>query len=115
MQQRKTRARTNLLRSKLTQRGQTTLPSGVRKALGLAAGAEIRYEIRGNRVVIWNGAEDEHEDPVVAGFLSFLERDMQTHPERLVPVTESFAARLRGLTEGVGVDRDERIEGEVAL
>jgi antitoxin PrlF len=103
-----------MLHSKVTGRWQTTLPSGVRKALGLDAGAEILYEIRGDYAVI-RKAEPEGEDPVVVAFLDFLEGDMRAHPENLTPVTESLVARLRGLTEGVEVRHDEQIEGNVAL
>lgn len=105
-----------VLRSKVTGRWQTTLPSGVRKALGLDAGGEIEYEIHGDKVVIHRVTHREEEvDPVVSAFLDFLERDMREHPEQLTPVTEGLVARLRSLTEGVEVGRDERIEGPVAL
>lgn len=104
------------LRSKVTDRWQTTLPSGVRKALGLAAGGEIEYEIHGNTVMIQRATPAEDEgDPVVASFLDFLERDMREHPRNLAPVTQGLVARLRSLTEGVEVGRDEKIEGPVAL
>lgn len=105
-----------VLRSRVTPRWQTTLPSGVRKALGLDAGGEIEYEIHGDKVVIYKVTlAEQGEDPVVSSFLDFLERDMREHPENLAPVTRGLAARLRSLTEGVEVGRDERIEGPVAL
>lgn len=105
------------VRSKVTARGQTTLPSGVRKSLGLGAGTEVAYEIRGDHAVIRKAVEDpeEREDPIVSAFLAFLERDMTEHPENLMPVTQDLAARFYGLTEGVVVDVDERVEGPVAL
>ena len=103
------------MRSKVTVRGQTTLPSGIRKVLDLEAGAEIQYEVRGDHVVLRKAVETVGEDPAVGSFLDFLERDMVAHPERLTPVTESLVARLRRLTEGVEVGKNERIEGPVAL
>lgn len=115
----KTRARNvargakSSLRSKLTSRGQTTVPSGVRKALGLRAGEQIRYEIQGDRVIMWRVVDEA--DPAVVAFLDFLEKDMVENPSAMQPVTESFATRLRELTSGVAVDDDERIEGSVAL
>ena len=102
------------LLSKVTARWQTTLPSGVRKALDLDAGSQIRYEVQGDSVVI-RKAVGSSEDPVVEAFLAFVERDMLEHPQSLTPVTEAFASRLRKLTQGVEVGSDERIEGPVAL
>ncbi|HEU4557290.1 MAG TPA: type II toxin-antitoxin system PrlF family antitoxin [Longimicrobium sp.] len=58
---------------------------------------------------------DDKEDPVGSSFLDFLERDMREYPDKLAPVTVGLVARLRALTEGVEVGRDEQIEGPVAL
>lgn len=107
------RGATSSLRSKLTSRGQTTVPSGVRKALGLRAGEQIGYEIQGDRVMMCRVTDEA--DPAVAAFLDFLEKDMVENPSSLAPVTESLAARLRELTSGVVVDDDEPIDGRVAL
>ncbi len=42
-----------MLRSKVTDRSQTTLPNGVRKALGLRPGEDsIEWEIRGAEAVV---------------------------------------------------------------
>lgn len=101
------------LRSKLTERGQTTVPSGVRKALGLQPGEEIGYEVRGDIVVMRRAGPGE--DPVVGRFLAFLETDMIENPGRLLPVTESFAARLRVAAQGAAAGDDEVVEGPVAL
>jgi hypothetical protein len=54
-------------------------------------------------------------DARASSFLDFLERDIHACPENLVAMMESFAARLRGLTEGVEARRDERIDGPVAI
>jgi hypothetical protein len=58
---------------------------------------------------------DAEYNPKVGAFLDLLEREIVSHPERLVPVTEEFVARLRELTRGVHVGPDEAIEGPVAL
>ena len=44
--------KTESAHSTLTSKGQTTLPSQIRKALHLKAGDKILYEIKGNEVVI---------------------------------------------------------------
>lgn len=62
------------------------------------------------------GAGDMIErDPVVAAYLSFLERDMTEHPERLLPFTEADVTRLQALTAGVSVSDDEVIPDDVSL
>jgi antitoxin PrlF len=102
-----------LLASKMTARAQTTLPSGVRKALGLEAGDEIAYTIEGDQAVIRKLTEDE--DPALAGFLDLLEGDITDHPERIQFATRAFAEYLEELTAGVEVDYDAPIEGDYQL
>ncbi len=101
------------LTSKVTARAQTTLPSGVRKALGLGAGDRIGYVIENDRVVIQKLSDDE--DPVLAGFLDLLSRDIDQHKDRVVFATQGFADYLQDLTAGVEVDYDAPIEGDFEL
>jgi len=54
-------------------------------------------------------------DPVVAAYLSFLERDMTEHPERLRPFTEADIARIDALTKRVTVSEDDVIPDDVTL
>ncbi len=98
------------LASKVTARAQTTLPAGVRKALGLRAGDRIEYTIEGDRAVIRKLEEDD--DPALRGFLELLEADLRTHKGRVLFATERFAEELARLTEGVPVDYEAPIEGE---
>lgn len=107
-----TRAK-QLLASKMTARAQTTLPSGVRKALGLEAGDQIAYTIEGDQAVIRKLTDEE--DPALAGFLELLERDIADHPERVQFATRAFAEYLEELTAGIEVDYDAPIEGDVQL
>jgi antitoxin PrlF len=61
-------------------------------------------------------AEDSIErDPVVLAYLSFLERDMKEHPERLQPFSETDLARLESLTREVIVSDDDVIPDDVTL
>lgn len=104
----------SFLASRVTARSQTTLPSGVRKALGLRAGDQIAYEIERDRVVIRKVAAPE-EDPALGGFLELLEGDIAVNKERVVFATEAFARYLEELTAGIEVDYDAPIEGDFRL
>lgn len=104
----------SFLASKVTARSQTTLPSGVRKALGLRAGDQIAYEIERDQVVI-RKVIAEDEDPALDGFLDLLERDIARHKDRVIFATEGFANYLQELTVGIEVDYDAPIEGDFQL
>lgn len=106
--------RADLLASKMTARSQTTLPSGVRKALGLKAGDRIAYLIDKDRVIITRLPE-ETEDPALSGFVDLLERDIDQHKERVLFATQAFADYLEELTAGIEVDYDAPIEGDFEL
>ncbi|QET00887.1 MULTISPECIES: type II toxin-antitoxin system PrlF family antitoxin [Cupriavidus] len=93
--------------STLTDRYQTTVPETVRRALGLGKRDKIHYSIRASGEVVLTRAEaSEGEDPVLEQFLSFLERDIASHPQRVRPVDAAFVARLQSLAGGVKVDLD---------
>ena len=101
-------------RSRITAKGQTTVPKAVRQALGVSYGGEIAFVVdeRGVSVV----RVEEETDPVIEGFLDFLARDMQRNPgARIAAFPENLAERMRALTEGIDVDPDAEIEGAVAL
>lgn len=59
--------------------------------------------------------DDLERDPVVAAYLSFLERDMVEHPERLQPFTEADIARVYALTRDVVATDDDVIPDDVTL
>jgi antitoxin PrlF len=104
-----------MLRSKLTQRSQTTVPPGVRKILGLAPGEQLGYIIEGNEVRLVNASAADREDPVLAAFLDFLARDMAVHPERLAAFPASLLERARAAADGVDLDHDAPIDGAIPL
>ncbi len=58
---------------------------------------------------------EPEEDPVVLAFLRFLERDIEAHPERLVPMDAGFFARAEALTRDVVVSDDDVIPDDVTL
>jgi antitoxin PrlF len=106
-----------MLRSKVTSRSQTTLPNGVRKALGIRPGEDaLEWEVRGDEAIARRAAVDGGaEDPALIPFLKLLERDITEHPERLSGLTEDLYRRWMAVTEGIEGDLDDPIEGPVAL
>ena len=64
-----------MIESVITAKSQTTLPSGVRKALGVGPGDRLAYVVEGDRAIITKAPPATvHEDPVAEQFLAFLER-----------------------------------------
>ncbi|MEL7071086.1 MAG: type II toxin-antitoxin system PrlF family antitoxin [Cyanobacteria bacterium J06581_3] len=84
--------------STLSARGQTAIPSSIRKHLGLESGGKIEYEIddEGEVVIRPKLDVDEvaslEEDPALRPFLSLLEQDIQQKPEQLEPMGSDFIA-----------------------
>jgi antitoxin PrlF len=60
-----------MITSKLTSKGQTTVPQAVRAALKLNKGDELVYVIEGDRVVVRRATADDFIDP----FATFTEWD----------------------------------------
>jgi antitoxin PrlF len=106
-----------MLLSRVTSRSQTTLPNGVRKALGLKPGEDaLEWEIRGHEAIARRATDvGDGEDPALVPFLELLERDLISHPERLREMPADLYRRLVAVTDGPAPDADESIEGPVAL
>ncbi len=93
--------------SKLTERYQTTIPSGVRKLLRIGKGDHIRYRVDdGGRVYI-EAVRDGDADPALGAFLDFVEADIKAHPERLKAFDGALHDRLKALVGHIDVDLDE--------
>lgn len=90
--------------SKLTDRYQTTVPSGVRKQLRLGKGDQIRYCIEASGRVYIEPLRDPEADPALGAFLDFLAADIKAHPERLKAFDSALHARLKALVGDVEVD-----------
>ncbi|HZK77633.1 MAG TPA: type II toxin-antitoxin system PrlF family antitoxin [Gemmatimonadaceae bacterium] len=105
----------SLLTSKVTQRSQTTLPPGVRKVLDLEPGERVGYVIRGNKVELVNASVAEDDDPILDGFLEFIERDISEHPKHLQFFPRHLLERIQKATRGVKIDHDADIDGATAL
>lgn len=97
----------------ITAKGQTTVPKAIRQALGVSYGGRIAFRVENGAVSV-HIAEPE-DDPALAPFLALLERDITDRPAALVSLTPNLAARIAAATEGVAVDSDAPIDGEVAL
>lgn len=106
-----------MIESTLTERYQTTVPNGVRKALGVRGKDRLVWEIRGDEAVVRRASatEDAEDDPALEPFLRLITADIEAHPERLQTVPADLYRRWMAVIEGVEVDLDEPIEGPVAL
>ena len=98
----------------ITAKGQTTVPKAIRQALGVGYGSRIAFRVEDGTVSVHAVTEPE-ADPALAPFLALLERDIAARPEALVPLTPDLADRMTAATEGVEINPDAPIEGEVAL
>ena len=101
-----------MVKSKVTERSQTTLPPSVRQVLDLHPGEHIGYVIEGNEVRLVNATALEHEDPAIDRFLAFLARDMD---QALTVFPADLLERARRMTHGVAIDHEATIEGDVGL
>ncbi len=93
--------------SKLTDRYQTTVPSGVRKLLKLGKGDRIRYCIEPSGRVYIEPVRDEEVDPALCEFLDFVEADIKAHPERLRAFDGALHDRLKALVGEIDIDLGE--------
>jgi antitoxin PrlF len=95
--------------SRVTERAQTTVPKGVRNALGAGPGSTLCWIIQGDVAVV-SVQESEQADPVINAFLAFLQQDMMQHPEQLSAFPAEMIERGRALTAGVTFNLDEPLE-----
>jgi antitoxin PrlF len=98
-----------MILSSVTDRYQTTIPKGVRDALGIRRGDMLAYELSGDQVVLRRRVAEEAEDPALLGFLDLLERDIAAHLERLAPMPQALVDRARALVDGVDIDLDAAV------
>jgi hypothetical protein len=56
-----------------------------------------------------------HNDPAIGALLQFLAKDMQANPGRLQAFSPDLMASIGELVEGIEVDLDAPIGGEVAI
>ena len=95
--------------SKLTDRYQTTVPSGVRKLLNLGKGDRIRYRTEPSGRVYIEPERTPECDPALGAFLDLIETDIKEHPERIQMLDGRLCGRLQALVGNVTVDLDEQL------
>jgi antitoxin PrlF len=95
----------------VTERYQTTVPSGVRNVLGLGQRDKIVWEITSEGKVEVTAKRDEAErrDPALEAFLSILERDIATG--NLQPAGPLFS-RMNAMVGDERVDLDAPLPDE---
>lgn len=99
--------------STITAKGQTTIPKAVRQALGVDYGGKIAFRVDKRGVTVVRVEEDA--DPAIERFLEFVADDIRKHPEAVKALSPDLAARIAALTEGMEVDLDAAIDGDVSL
>lgn len=100
--------------STITAKGQTTVPKSVRTALGVDYGGKIAFRVD-ERGVSVHRAEVDNEDPAIDRFLAFLANDIARRPEAVTALSPVLAERLAMLTDGMKVDLNAPIDGDVDL
>jgi antitoxin PrlF len=99
--------------STITAKGQTTVPKAIRQALGVDYGGRIAFRVDEKGVSVHRA--DTESDPAIDSFLAFLARDIARRPASLAAFPPSLAERISMLTDGVAVDLDASIDGDVDL
>ncbi len=97
----------------ITTKGQITLPKSIRQALGVDSGDKIKFHLMDDQVVVTRINEDSHEDPAIKGFLSLLEKDIQSG-RHITSLPEALAAKMLAATFR-SQDPGKEIIGDVAL
>ena len=82
-----------------------------------SAGSAIRADLIGPGTILVriDAPQQEAEDPVIGAWLSFMDRDMQSNPGRLVPLQEGELTALETLVEGVSADDDFELPKDVSF
>ena len=62
-----------------------------------------------------DGTNDGDEDPIMAAFLSFLDREIAESPGRIKPLAATRIDEARALTKDVEVSDDEPLPDDVTL
>lgn len=98
--------------SRLTDRYQTTVPSGVRKQLNLGKGDQIRYCIEANGRVYIEPVHAGEDDPALGAFLDLLEAGIKSNPEQLRAFDGALHERMKALIDGIDADLDAPLLAE---
>jgi antitoxin PrlF len=98
------------LESTLTDRYQTTVPDGVRRALKLGKRDKIRYVVQPDGSVLLKRAGQD--DPVLGKFLHFLANEIARHPQHVHSLDAGLVARVQSLVANVDINLDEALPAD---
>lgn len=104
--------------SKLTDRFQTTIPTSVRKELGLGKKDFIEFLKADDGHLVLRRAQPEPEQteedfpPELLAWLKFIEKDHAARPEQLVVLDDAFFAKAKDLSKGIQVDLDAPLDSD---
>lgn len=101
--------------SRITAKGQTTVPKRVRDRLGLKVGDEIVFRVSDDGAVMVESARQVDDEAAVDAFLAFLSNDIKRRPEALKPLRQEDVDRRRALLEGVELDLDGDFSGATPI
>lgn len=98
--------------STVTKRGQTTIPSAIRKVLKVTKDDDrIVYRVQRDGSVIISKKQGP-EDPIVAEFLEFIANDTRNNFSSLRPVTPEWLSGVLKLVNGVEIDLDATLSAD---
>lgn len=104
-------ATTHELESTLTDRYQTTVPDGVRRALRLGKRDKIRYVLQPDgAVLMMRATPTDKDDPVLGEFLRFIAQDIAAHPRNVRAVGQKLRSRIQALVGRMKVDLDAPLD-----
>ena len=101
--------------SKVTAKGQTTVPKAVRRTLGLRSGDPIAWRVDEKGAVSLARREAPGDEAAIDAFLAFLSEDIKRRPQAVAAMSEETANRLRALAEGVEFDLEDDLAGATTL
>jgi len=100
--------------SKITDKGQTTVPKPVRDALGLRAGDRVAFDTVGDQIVI-RRVSKTHKDPQLAGLLALFDRDIAARRNLKTALPAGVTSSMKKARAAVKVKPDQPLRGDVAL
>ena len=100
--------------STLTDRYQTTIPSPIRKALGLNKSDKICYIIQPDGRVIISRVDQMESDPILGQFLDFIARDIKKNPQHLQTMSSDLVSHVQSVVAEVDIDLNALLSDEDA-
>jgi antitoxin PrlF len=99
--------------SRITSKGQITLPKTVRASLGVSEGQSVQFRSEGGKIVVESVPDSPCDDPAIGAFLDLLGQDIATGNVLHVPIM--LKEMMDALTKEIEFDPDEAIDGDVVI